>query len=77
MNKDLNSGCHTESTHQCSGKCCCDGSHSCHSNCCCCHGDGKSAVNNQWASPASVKSSVCDNYTGKKKEKTATNNQWT
>lgn len=44
---------------------------------CGCHGAEKSAVNNQWASPASVKSSVYDNCKcNKKQEKTATNNQW-
>ncbi|MBM6836933.1 hypothetical protein H9X77_01525 [Clostridium saudiense] len=42
-----------------------------------CHGAEKSAVNNQWASPASVKSSVYDNCKcNKEQEKTATNNQW-
>lgn len=42
-----------------------------------CNGAKKSAVNNQWASPASVKSSVYDNCKcNKKQEKTATNNQW-
>ena len=83
MSKHSNCGCHTESTHTCHSKSDCgcheEHNHSCHSECGCgCNsGAPKSAVNNQWASPASVKSTICDKYTGEKKEKTETNNQWT
>ena len=41
------------------------------------HEAQKSAGNNQWASPASVKSSVYENYKlNKKQMKAATNNHW-
>ncbi|CUO77725.1 hypothetical protein H8S10_03120 [Clostridium sp. NSJ-49] len=44
---------------------------------CGCNKAQKSAGNNQWASPASVQSSIYDNCKcNKKQEKTATNNQW-
>lgn len=44
---------------------------------CGCQEAQKSAGNNQWVSPASVKSSICENCKcNKKQEKTATNNQW-
>ena len=59
-------------------KCHSQNKHSACSNCSCgCHGAEKTATKNQWASPASVKSSIYDNCkSNKKQEKTATNNQW-
>lgn len=75
MKKHSNCECHTESNHTCQ----CDKveSHSCHSDCSCASsGAPKSEYNNQWASPAGVKAEVEECCKGKKKEKTATNNQW-
>ena len=59
-------------------KCHSQNKHSACSNCSCgYHGAEKTATNNQWASPASVESSIYDNCkSNKKQEKTATNNQW-
>lgn len=66
MNKQSSCGCHTEGKDSCKSVC----------GCGCNSGAPKSAVNNQWASPASVKSTIDDKYKGEKKEKTSTNNQW-
>lgn len=66
MSKDSNCRCNKQNKHNTTSDCACG-----------CSGAEKSAVNNQWASPASVKSSVYDNCKcNKKQEKTATNNQW-
>ena len=66
MNKHSNCGCHTEEKNTCNSTC----------GCGCNSGAPKSAVNNKWASPASVKSTITDKYKCEKQEKTATNNQW-
>ena len=63
MSKHSNCGCHNEESN-------------CKSSCGCNSGAPKSAVNNQWASPASVKSTITDKCKCEKKEKTAKNNQW-
>ena len=65
MSNNSNCGCHKE------GK----GEHNSHTGCGC-HEGQKTAVNNQWASPASVKSTITKNGKCDKSEKTATNNQW-
>mgnify|MGYP007120274602 CR=1 FL=1 len=66
MSKHSNCGCHTEGKNSCESTC----------GCGCNSGAPKSAVNNQWASPASVKSTITDKCKCDKNEKTATNNQW-
>ena len=66
MDKHSNCGCHTEGKNSCKSTC----------GCGCNSGAPKSAVNNQWASPASVKSTITDKCKCEKQEKTATNNQW-
>lgn len=66
MNKHSNCGCHTDGKDSCKSTC----------GCGCNSGAPKSAVNNQWASPASVKSTITDKCKCEKQEKTATNNQW-
>ena len=65
MSKHSKCVCHNEESN-CKSSC----------GCGCNSGAPKSAVNNQWASPASIKSIITDKCKDEKKEKTVTNNQW-
>ena len=66
MSKHSSCGCHKDEENTCKSTC----------GCGCNSGAPKSAVNNQWASPAGVKVENYKNCTCEKQEKTATNNQW-